>query len=259
MLQPQKKEDEPAKIGHQRTPTAEDFPLPAKQLLATSAANPKDAAAVTPAKSSFTFSDIEGLMPGQAKSRQGSRPPSRPGSSHQSPGPRINGQANFPELPAKPSIEGLRRQETGGRKLSAASTTDAAQRPEIGRARSTMSILPFREVSHGARERVHRDSVILAEVKTNIIVREMTSLRPRAQTDRPHRSETSSCSSKNSLPTFLRDTKSHCPPSSSPSTIQRAFYLPIHSTLHTSSPSPLSPRKSLPRQTNAMQLSSNPS
>ena len=114
--------------------------MPAKQLISLAGVSKRDQGVVSPSKSSFTFSEED-------QPYAMSTPPSI----NESPIARDTAQTTPAEFSATSSVAG-------------------SLRHELGRKRSIQSILPFREPLFSAREKVHKDSVILAEVKTNVIV-----------------------------------------------------------------------------------------
>ena len=114
-------------------------------------------------------------------------------------------------------------------------------------------VFAYREPNLTARDRVHKYSVITAEVKTNVIVSSSKSPISSPSHSFLHRSKTSISSSRIFRNTFLNAINGLPPQSSSPSPTQPASSSPATLTPPTSSPSPPSPPRSSPQQTSAMQ------
>ncbi|KAG8528943.1 uncharacterized protein KY384_006632 [Bacidia gigantensis] len=133
----------PAKLAHRRTPTAEDFPLPTKQPYVVTK---RDQGLVSPAKSSFTFSDEEHL-------------------------PHVF--SSLPSMDDSPTVRVVER-GTPGDLSTASSVENTPQHRELSRQRSQYYAETFanREPLVNPRDRVHKDSIIMADIKTNVIVRD---------------------------------------------------------------------------------------
>ena len=136
----------PHKLAHRRTPTANDFPTPyGRDYGKDFTVNKRDQGLVSPTASSFSF--IEDEMQPHAVSTTGSimeekgvvRDLSRGTPGEGSHAPSINGDSPIKELSKKKS-------------------------------QYYESSFASREPALNCRERVYKDSPILAEVKTNVIV-----------------------------------------------------------------------------------------
>ena len=219
------------KVAHRRTPTVNDFPIPSGHSFTVAK---RDQGLVSPTQSSFTFSE-EDQQP--------------------------HAISTPCTMPSTPIIRDMDRGTPGEGGSRAPSVNGYAEQKELGRKRSQYfaDSLACREPVMNFRDRVHKDSVIMADVKTNVIVRfPIFSLhRVILMIFSYARSETSSCS----LASF---------PSTSPSaTIARPHQSsshwttrPVSSSLGPSNPpisllSPLSPLKSHLQPTNATQHSLN--
>ena len=212
----------PAKLAHRRTPTANDFPVPIGH---TPSAGKRDQGLISPTQSSFTFTD-EDLYPHA-----------------------ISTPCTMPSSPITRDFDRGTPGEGGSR---ATSVNGYTEQKELGRKRSQhyADTLTVREPLMSARDRVHKDSVIMAEVKTNVIV-----CAPHFALDRGdahslyHRLEMNSSFSASYLNTSLNATSAQPPQFSSPSTIPPASYLPAPSNPPTSSQSLLFLPKSHPQPT----------
>lgn len=147
----------PQKLAHRRTPTANDFPTPyGKDYGKDFTVNKRDQGLVSPTASSFSF--IEDELQPHAVSTTGSimeekgvvRDLSRGTPGEGSRAPSTNGESPVKELHKK--------------KSQYYDTTFAGREPALS-----------------CRERVYKDSPILAEVKTNVIVLHRHPLAPPSQ------------------------------------------------------------------------------
>ena len=131
------------KLAHRRTPTANDFPIPIGH---TPGVGKRDQGLVSPTQSSFTFTD-EDLHPHA-----------------------ISTPVTMPSSPIARDIDRGIPGEGGSR---APSVNEYTEQKELARKRTQhyADTLAVREPLMSARDRVHKDSVIMAEVKTNVIVR----------------------------------------------------------------------------------------
>lgn len=204
------------------TPTASDFPVPASQ---TFTVPKRDQGLVSPAESAFSFFD------------EGS--------------PHVMSTSDLMEerTRARPIDRG-----TPGESTYASINTGDQQQNDLRRNKSQYytEVFSYREPNLSPRDRIGKDSVITAEIKTNVIVRAHL-LASDADADRSaySRLPTKSTSCKISPNIYPKDTKDLFPPYSYPSTIPNASSMRVLSTKPIASPSLAYPRNSFPRQTNA--------
>ena len=141
MLEPVQDEVKQAKLLHRRTPTAEDFPLPLKQPFVVTGVNRRDQGLVSPSKSSLTVSDDD----------------------------------HFHAISTPPSMDNspiVRENSQKSRVVGAYNNSNVDLHKELSKKKNQFYIdtLPLRKDSFTPHDRIHKESIILAEVKTNIIV-----------------------------------------------------------------------------------------
>lgn len=131
----------PPRSAHRRTPTANDFPIPAGQPFIVTK---RDQGLISPTQSSFTFSEEE-QMPHALSTR--------------------------PSIDEKPIIRDIHRGTPGDGTMTPKPGRNQ-QEKEICKKKSQYynEVFTYRESSLNPRERVHKGSIIMAEVKTNVIV-----------------------------------------------------------------------------------------
>ena len=135
----------PPRSAHRRAPTAYDFPTPAGNSFAVTK---RDQGLISPTQSSFTFSDEEKLL-------------------------RTN--KNQPSIEERP-VEGDTEQGAAANGRATAKPTKIPSEKDLTNQKSQFytGVFEVRESSLHPRERVHKGSIIIAEVKTNVIVRELS-------------------------------------------------------------------------------------
>ena len=214
--------------SHRRVPTANDFPVPGDYE--PFAVKVRDQGLVSPAASSFSFSDNE------SPAVHAFTPPSPARSlSHAVSAPRNNMEK-----------EVMMQAATRGAPVDASQMSAqirASQEREMARKKSMYyeDIFAYKEPSLEPKDQVYNTSVITVEVKTNVIVR---SSRDAGEillltSEFPFRSGTSTSSSTSSRSTCLNATKDQRHPSSSPSITPPVYCSQGLSTLPTSSRSML--------------------
>ncbi|KAL9102272.1 MAG: hypothetical protein Q9163_002564 [Psora crenata] len=134
----------PPKTAHRRLPTANDFPVPAGQPFIVTK---RDQGLVSPTQSSFSYTDEEN-----------------------SPHTTIKIPADMGEKVITREIE----RGTPGEVGVASKTTQPPQEREITKKRSQYytEVFTCRQSALNPRERVHKGSIIIAEIKTNVIIRD---------------------------------------------------------------------------------------
>ena len=132
----------PPKSAHRRTPTANDFPVPAGQPFVVTK---RDQGLVSPSQSSFTFSD-EGQPPHAISTRQS-----------------MDERATIRDLDRGTPGDGRTTPKPG----------QSPQEREVAKQKSQYytEVFAYREPTLTPRERVQKESVVMAELKTNVIVR----------------------------------------------------------------------------------------
>ena len=144
--------------SHRRGPTANDFPIPGDYQ--PFAVKVRDQGLVSPAASSFSFQDSESL-PVHAISR----PPSSSSSlSHTVSTPRH-------DLEKEAMLQAMCR-GFPGEALPLSTPTRTPQERDVAKKKSMyyQEVFAHREPSLTPTERIHKDSVITVDVRTNVIV-----------------------------------------------------------------------------------------
>ena len=124
------------------TPTANDFPTPAGQMFHVTK---RDQGLVSPAQSSFSFPDEE--------------------EPHAISTPRDN-------MEEKVMVRQVERGAPGDGSIMSA-INGSPQQQELRRKKSQFytEVFSYREPNLSPKERIYKDSIVMAEVKTNVIVR----------------------------------------------------------------------------------------
>lgn len=140
MLEPVQDEVKQARLIHRRTPTAEDFPLPLKQPFVVTGVNKRDQGLVSPSKSSFTVSDDD----------------------------RFHAISTPPSMDDSP----IARENSQKARVGAYNNSNVDLHKELSKTKNQFysDTLQMRKEPTTPHDRIHKESVILAEVKTNIIV-----------------------------------------------------------------------------------------
>ncbi len=207
------------------TPTANDFPTPQGQMFHVTK---RDQGLVSPAQSSFSFPDEE--QPHAV---------STPGES----------------MEEKSTI---RKPDRGAAEESAirSATNGTPQQQELRKKKSQFysEVFSYREPNLSPKDRIYKDSVVTAEVRTNVIVRRNIHRRLMHQADPSvdNRSRTNTNSCKTFPSSCRNGTRDLPPPYSLPSTIRHASCSAEPSIQPTCSPSALYLPNSFLRPTSEM-------
>lgn len=207
------------------TPTANDFPTPQGQIFNVTK---RDQGLVSPAQSSFSFPDEE--------------------QPHAISTPRET-------MEEQAMTKHLDRGSPGDGAIVAA-TNGTPQQQELRKQKSQFytEVFSYREPNLSPKDRIYKDSVVMAEVRTNVIVCFQPHSLSTYGADQygNNRSKTSMTSCKTFHSSCLNGTKDLPLPSSSPSIIQHVSSMEGPSILPTCSLSALSPHSSSLQRTSAM-------
>ena len=215
------------------TPTANDFPTPSGQVFKVTK---RDKGLISPAQSAFSFADDD------------------------SPGLAISTPPTPPDIyDEKPAMQPMKQGAPGDSSISL-HRLDTSSQAELRKKRSQFytEVFAYKESDASPKEQVYKESIVSAELKTNVIVGliDQTPAQMHAKISRL-KTNTScfrTCPSSFHSATNARPLQSHSPSPTPPA----CFLAPPSSPL---TPSPFLPSllSSPQPSTNATQLSSNPS